>query len=138
MTEMNKNYSKTNYPNIFKNTYWGKFNLLDNNYHISEDIFLNRNNFIETNNIKSCVQKRPYYIEVELNKLKKWDHIELYITNNNEYILVSSIYGNDYNDDYIKLNWSSTNKLYSIEAFTYIKIFPILSKKKDIINYLNC
>jgi hypothetical protein len=118
--ESERVYLKTKYPNIFKGSYWGNFTLTDSGYHINQQIISNRNKFVEDYNLIKRVPL-PYWVDqYVVQKLKRFDHVELYLTNHDEYILISSPYTNKYSDDYSDLNWSPIDKLYSVQAYTYM------------------
>ena len=92
----------------------------------------NRNNFISKYNIKKRVKCCPRYIILELIKLNCGDHNEIYLTNDEDYILISSPYTN--NEKYFNENnpgWNRIEKLYSIDALTFMKVVPM--KKKQMI-----
>ena len=112
---MNKyNYEMTNYPNIYKKSYWG--NKIDN----INSIIYNRNKFIEEFNIIKKIRFSPKYINKEFEILEKYNHKECYLTNDKCYILVSSLYDkNDHN--YNELDWKKYNNLYDVDTITYIK-----------------
>lgn len=128
---MTKYYELTKYPNIFKNTYWGDFFI--NNCNNDNNIFTNRNEFVEKYNIKKnvSISDIPNYIYKEFENLgSARDHIECYLTNDNKYILVSSPYNNYNNNIYHDNGFLSYEKLYN-SAYTYIKIINNKSKKKS-------
>ena len=52
------NYNKTNYPEIFKNTYWGNF---DNCGEKEDEIIENRNTFIEQFKVKNIYKTKLLY-----------------------------------------------------------------------------
>lgn len=126
MEELSDNqyvYQKTKYPNIFKNTYWGK------RVETDDVIITNRNKFVENNNIKRFAKSIPY--QVEENEIFKhyqehiFDHEEYYLTMNKHYILISSPYiSNENKQDkiYDELGWIKIDKLYDSGASTYMKI----------------
>ena len=124
-----KRYSNTKYPNIFKDTYWGR-GPSDDPFSMNE-IVLNRNNLVETYDIKKVLHSYPSYIKKEFELLGNYaDHIECYITNNKNYILISSIYINsNINIDSIMKGWVSVDKLYSLSTITYMKLIEMKKRK---------
>ena len=120
-------YSKTNYPDIYYNTYWGH-----NRCEYDDRLFNNRNNFINDYNIKKYVSNRPNYIENEYKNLgRDADHMECYITNDDMYyILIVSPY-HDFEDENKNYGWELIYNLYSMDSYTYMKkIMRKCCKKK--------
>jgi hypothetical protein len=124
--DITKNYELTNYPLIYKKSYWG-LTLIDNND--NKKIIKNRNNFIENFNIIKIIDKVPQYISNNYTKSDIFDHIEIYLTNDKKYIIVSSSYDNC-KEEYEKLGWIKIYKLYSNSCYTYIKIIDMKIKNK--------
>ena len=130
---MNKNdvkfYELTNFPKIYKNTYWGRFT--DD---CDKSIIENRDNFIINYDVKACV-KMPQYIERVIDDEKQilgsyfYDHLEFYKTNHNEYILICSPYG-DWDDKFHSFGWTRINQIYSPSASTYMRTFQMKNKNK--------
>ncbi len=119
-------YEETKYPDLFKKTYWGSF-IIDNISNITNDILNNRNKFIEEFNIIKR-NKLPQYIDKLIEEYRKdlyLDHIECYKTSNNNYIIVSSPYGDIHKDNYINRGWIEYDKLYTKDACTYIITIPM-------------
>ncbi len=119
-------YKATNYPNIFKKYYWGAF-IIDNQSGITNDILNNRNKFIEEFNIIKY-NKLPQYINriIEAYRQNMYlDHVECYKSSNNNYIIVSSPYGDIHKDNYINRGWIEYDKLYTKDACTYIITIPM-------------
>jgi len=92
---------KTENKKIFKTTYWGNFSLKnrsDEDLKELDEIVKNRNNFINDYNIKNIVNKRPVklheYIK-ELEQKNKLDHVEIYLTNDDKYLILNSPYDPD-------------------------------------------
>jgi len=123
-------YQSTQYPKIYINTYWGSSPLNPSNG-ITQNIIINRNNFIQYYNIEKCVTRPPKYIERQVQNeidLGICDHLEYYKTNDKRYIIISSPYkligetkiktDNKYNQN----GWAQFTDLYSINTSTYIKI----------------
>jgi len=122
-------YDLTKYPKLFCCVYWGRFKL--DNFNNDVDVFENRNKFVEEFKItKVC--KMPKYVEknIEIEYKKNIiDHLECYRTDEKDYILVSSPYGNGNENIYLENGWIVYNKLYLSDVFTYIKIIPMRNKK---------
>jgi hypothetical protein len=130
---------KTNYSKLFKNTYWGNFGL-DNRSEKDlkelDEIVTNRNNFVVEYNIKKNVKKRPIKLLEYIEKLRKnnsLDHLESYLTNNNEYIIVNSPYNPD---EKAVPDMQKIYNLYFNNAKTYIKIISKDELKKNNKDYL--
>ena len=123
----------TKYPKIYSKTYWGKFTIYKNG-NITEEIISNRNELVEKYGIISK-NYMPQYIEKEIeeeNKIGILDHKECYKTKNKNYILVSSPYSHNNDEEYEKRGWEKIHKLYSLDASSYIKIIPMRNKKTKI------
>lgn len=121
-------YEGTKYPELFKKTYWGSFTI--DNSDVTNDIFNNRNKFIEKFGIIKR-NKLPQYIEKIIEEYRKnihLDHIECYKTQDNHYIIVSSHYGDIHKDNYEQEGWIEYDKLYTTNAWTYIKIIHMNNK----------
>lgn len=154
-------YEKTKYPNIFKNIYWGQLKVqLNETYNDNSLIFENRNKFVEHCKIKKSLDKAKKNIRMLLNiefidityydnypdlrKLKyqelKYnryaDHIEVYETEDNKIIVLTSP---NISEDkkffkFIEKNsFVNTDLLYSNNAVSFYKVF---SKNETTINYL--
>ena len=125
-------YSVTNYPKIYKGIYWGNFKIERNN-NITQEILENRNKLIEEYDIK-CNCKIPQYINDEIRKMETeigfgiLDHIEFYKTNDRKYLLITSPYNDKNMSKYEEIGWNEIYKIYSIDASSYIKIFPMREK----------
>jgi len=119
----------TKYAPIYKNTYWGGFKLHQCES-ITNEIINNRNLFIEDYNIIKNRMRPPLYINKEHSNehggyLNNFDHVECYMDDNDNYVLISSPYysnGDQYDLFYIGLGWTRIYPLYSIYAATYVKI----------------
>ena len=103
-----KNYKLTKYPLLYRRTYWGKIDY-EETY---KNIIMNRNIFIENLNIKKYLTKIPKYISNEYINYDFIDHVEVYLTNDKKYIIISSPY-NEYKEQYYKYKWIKINKLYN-------------------------
>lgn len=81
-----KSYEATQYPRIFKDTYWGEFTV---NHRDDPTIFSNRNNFVEQYNIVKRVPTPKFifkYIYGITDSALKLDHLECYTTLDRNYI----------------------------------------------------
>lgn len=114
------NYEITDYPKIYNKVYWGFFQITS-----ESDIIENRNNFVEKYNIKKCIEKRGRIFEkLERIVLKyegevRLDHLEYYMTEDKDFIVINSPYIQD--ACYDEYKWKEIYKLYSHSAKTYIK-----------------
>ena len=117
MVNHNKHfYQYTKYPHKFKRTYWGNFTLT-NNWNNFNEIIENRNNFISKYNIKKRMDYCycPNYIKKEFNILNHGDHNEIYLTNDKDYVLITSPYGSEkeidyfYCPEYVKTEFNKLN-----------------------------
>jgi hypothetical protein len=119
---------KTQYKKIYEKTYWGNFNYNDFtlNKIAFDDILNNRNNFIKSYGIKDIAEKIPGFIQEKYNKNGyKFDHVEIYRSNDKKYIVINSPYCISENDEKNLLldGWKKIYNLYSNMATTYIKVF---------------
>lgn len=119
------NYSdKTEKKKIYQNTYWGQFSLKDRTQeelNELEEVVLNRNRFVKEFKIKSIVNKCPVKFDKYLNKFKnsnKTDHMEIYLTNDDKYIILNSPYDPD------EKKVPDMQKIYKMynNAYSFIKI----------------
>jgi len=120
-------YEHTKYPQLYKNTYWGKFQSNSN-----PKIIENRNNFVKKFNIQECITKIPQYISKIIDETRLYitlDHLECYRTTDKQIIIVSSPYSDTISQDYIKCGWISIEMLYNEAAITYIKYVPMRIKR---------
>lgn len=118
-------YTHTHYPKIFNQTYWGAF---DNSKNLLEDeIIENRNQFISTYNIKNIKSKSavPQYINkhIDRNTYPFLDHTEVYITKENNYLIISSPYSAI--EEHTKNGWTQIKPLYNTSATTFMKLVVI-------------
>jgi hypothetical protein len=125
---MNLSVSRqTDYPKIYKKTYWGAFKI-DRNSNITPEIISNRNRFITDYSITKCLGcwDIPKYVEkmtsYNYEGNEYLDHVEIYkMSNSSCYLLVSSPY--DYDTDvYTKKGWTQIYPIYSITATTFVKL----------------
>ena len=112
-----KNYKLTKYPIIYNRTYWGHINYDDS----IKNIIRNRNTFIDNLNIIKYLKKVPQYISNEYNNYDFIDHVEVYLTNDKKYIIISSPY-NEAKEFYYKYKWIKIYKLYNNSSYTWMKI----------------
>jgi len=119
---------------MFKNTYWGNFEY--NGSNLKNEIIVNRNKFIKDYGIRRKIKNKnvPKYVKKSYcdgNFLKDMDHIEVYETFVNNYLIVNSPYRfDDYEPIFLNDNgWYEIYKLYSSDARTFIKIISKRTKK---------
>lgn len=123
----------TNYPKIFERTYWGAFNTKDNGRRTNvEQIYKNRNDFVQKENIK-CVapSKINCYSTYKANLFRlprtpeciytcSFDHVEVYLTNDNKVVIINSPYVAD--EQFLFQNgWEPYAEMYFSGVKTYIK-----------------
>jgi len=142
---MNNFYNFTNYPNIFKNCYWG--NHQDSEQGL-EHCYANRNFFVKEYKIdKVCkitsgvskIIARKYF-----NSDREWigtgtvdwaDHVEIYKTKDNKKVIICSPYDKSIELylELTKLGWMRYNDLYTNSAATYILVIDEMKIKEEII-----
>jgi len=135
-------YNLTDYPKIYRTTYWGNFRYREDNF-ISKDIIENRNNFIKDFDIKSHGKSLPKYM---LNKCHKHinvgDHVEKYKTNDNKLIIINSPYGSSEKEkkELEELGYVEVKPMYNHSAKTYMYITDIENnyKKPQIMENFIC
>lgn len=122
-SKMEKHADYTNYPKLFENTYWGQYR----SEPPEDNIVENRNRFVEQFSIKSKVNKIPkriknnYWHENKGYK-KNMDHVEVYKTRDDKYLIVNSPYNSIHTCTNLN-DWIPTNGLYSNNAgISYYKI----------------
>lgn len=135
MKNRNCLYKNTKYPKIFNKIYWGDFNYeaydkntinTINTIDTIDNIIINRNNFIEDNNISGIGKwKLPkYFIKIKYLHFLLFDHIEKYKTKDNQRIIIISPFNPSItNDSKIlleKLGFKQIKPLYHCEATTYM------------------
>lgn len=141
---MKQYYEKTNYPKIYKKTYWGAFR--DDKNKVSNFVIYNRNRFIEDFNIQSY--KRLVYLENIIEYYRKKighliiDHVEYYKTKkyvNGKFdcVLIISPYSvsPDEEKKILDNGWNKIYNMYSLTTKSYYKI-PAKSEIKTIKNKL--
>lgn len=81
------NYDCTNYPRIFRKTYWGHHTTCD------PEIASARNRFVEVNNIaRACTTRWPMGLDYICRQVPTQDHTELYKTHTGEMVVIMSPY----------------------------------------------
>ena len=126
-----RNFERTNYPSIFENTYWGR-----GTQKYSNNIYHNRNTFVQQYQIKSYVRNLPAKKKSLIDDIFKkqkfvnrhiYDKVENYLTTSNKYICVVSPYITDSDDDFKSLlrsldknNFKLFEPIYSNGASTFI------------------
>lgn len=131
-----KHYERTNYPDIYRKTYWG----MGERENMDGAIIDNRNRFIRDNNIYKCLKGiyLPKYLQRMTGKKNgeycnnMYDHVEYYKTRDNVYMIISSPYNRDVSldDCYEKVGWKKIYNLYTMDSTTYVKFVPIVQKKR--------
>lgn len=109
------NYEMTEYPYVFRHTYWGNFEYSEKDY---KDIIQRRNEFIEMYKIKKCVNHLRYTKRFE-KEFETLDHCEMFETADKTYILVCSDYDRLPSN---KFGWIQYHNLYSNCSNSYIKL----------------
>ena len=122
----------TKYPELFKYLPWGSFMLEHTKHLINAEVIENRNTFVEqlgiTQRVKAC--NMPEYIRKEFEKCKRVDHMELYLQEDDMYVLVSSLYPRDRIEyDYKEHRWCPHDPIYAKSALTFIKLVPMRKNK---------
>lgn len=119
-------YKQTKYPNIFKNTYWGGFDLDDhNNMH---EIFNNRNQFIQDFKIKKINTSLKNTAKVNeilscLPNSNGIDHLEIYEDIDKNIIVVLSPYMDINSNDVLMMNtfgFKNIYQLYFKDAISFV------------------
>jgi hypothetical protein len=136
-----KYYETTNYPKIYKNTYWGAFT--DDKNKFSNFIIYNRNRFIEDFNVQSY--KRLVHLENIIKYYEKKfgnliiDHVEYYKTKkyvNGKFdcVLIISPYNvsADQEKKLLDDGWNKIYHMYSLITKSYYKI-PVESEIKSFV-----
>jgi len=124
-----RNYTNTDYPGIYKVSYWGNFDYDSANM----NIILNRNRFIEENDIKQFTKSKKMLeaIYVYAEKLIfKLDHLEIYRKYDKTHILLVSTYSKI--DDFLKGFFTETYKLYRNHAYSYFIEFKDYNELKNL------
>lgn len=127
-------YDLTDYPKLYKSTYWGTFKC----YEEKPDerlnkIIENRNNFIKEYDIKCHEKKLPKYMLMRCEKhINIGDHVEKYKTNDNKLIILNSPYSpsEKEHEQFLKLGYIEIKPLYNHFAKTYLYITDIVTSQK--------
>lgn len=135
--EYDKNYQMTEYPRIFKKSYWGR------HLYEEDDIIENRNMFVRDFRVKEYKSYIPWSFDHDLFSIKHSDHKEYYVTENKDIIILISVseWAN-FDDHFQQFGFRKYKKLYSHCSTTYFGIIPhnwknkLSNIKKDIKNYL--
>jgi len=124
MTKSINNAQYTDYENLFRNTYWGQYTAEPP----ASNIIENRNRFVNEFSVKTKVNSAPKYVKNHYwdgpgLRNSKTDHIEVYKTKENRYLIINSpsIPENNIrdleNDD-----WILTDNLYSNSTTSFYKL----------------
>ena len=134
-------YQLTNYPHVFKKSYWGNFQMNENVINTSHnmlEIILNRNHFVEDFQIQRF-GKLPKLKQCKMNKMHNiydrsnnhyYDHCEVYYTHRKTHVIIMSSYitESDRSELYQKvINWYHErgfqlyDPLYTLSATTFIQ-----------------
>ena len=125
-------YNNTNYPNIFKETYWGNFDLETTDLLSMKNIFYSRNKFVDDFKIKKSTRKYPQWVENEKSH-RDFDHVEVYKDIHNQYVIIFSNYHSKIDEIANNHKFKKYSPLYRDDATTYIKILPRIKKCHEII-----
>lgn len=131
---------KTNYKKIYSKTYWGGFSYNEDNlgnYSNWDDVFKNRNEFIDKYNIDKIYSGKSSKYWDYMNELQKeredlsMDHIEHYITKDKKHLFLNSPYANEDSScvqNLINDGWIKINKMYAPDAISFIKYIEFNKK----------
>jgi hypothetical protein len=125
ITDDTRLYELTNYPKIFRSTYWGNFNARKNPTH--SEIFENRNKLVNQFLIDKCVSKKyPKRIKMQIGikDTPLYDHEEVYLDNCKNYVIVVSPYENG-QEEYTRgwfegKGFVKYDRLYSSSAWSFV------------------
>ena len=120
-------YLHTDNQKVFQNTNWGRFKIENYSSDRIDPIIKNRNAFVNDNHIKCQLKKTPKYVYKLFDELKQYckvDHMEIYNTFDNKYVLISSPYC-AHDEYYEQFGWVKINPIYCMDAHTYMKIVPM-------------
>ncbi len=126
-------YDMTEFPKLFKRTYWGNFQT----EHEEEDhsiFFKHRNDFVRLFNITRQVTLIPQYVNQHLQmlrdqKMRLVDHVECYYTREKYYVLVVNPYCEPGQVDYeqrveaaAKVGFQRYKTIYNSGTTTFIAV----------------
>ncbi len=123
-------YQLTNYPIIYKHTYWGSEFVQDLNEDTSLcKILNNRNTFVRDHAIKQICLYPPRYVQSYITSvhgmyLEYLDQLEFYISDSHYIILTSVDRSLDVEDLIMRLGFIHTNPLYNLHMNSYILYVP--------------
>ena len=142
MNETNQYYYQlTNYPHVFKKSYWGNFQMNENEHtmiHNMLEIIRNRNHFVEDFQIQR-LGKLPLLKQCKMNKMhniydrnnnRYYDHCEIYYTFRKTHVIIMSSYITEDVDDklyqkvvkwYQERGFRLYDPLYTLTATTFIQ-----------------
>ena len=120
-------YNKTKYPEIFKNTCWGRATGVD------QEIIENRNEFAFRFNIQPFSGFPPQYVRKYISyncNTGRMDHIEIFKSRFRFYIILSSPYSDCPHQHHVEKGWAPYyKKLYLSNAYTYINFVSMETQK---------
>ncbi len=117
-------YESTKYPELFKDTYWGMFNMLRDP--AEKEVIENRNKFVEEYKITKKLRTSRRILFSKLHDTVRLDHLELYKTEDNKILIVQSPYEGQLRnltkiEEKILESFKEIYPLYHLTAKTYIK-----------------
>lgn len=116
-------YQNAKYLKFFSPTYWSRFKIdtINNKLEYFDELFDNRNNFIEEYDINKKYGKKTKLINDYLEFLKEkkivLDHVEVFQDKNKNFIIINSPYGKDCEIE----GFQKIYKLYSDDVQTFVK-----------------
>lgn len=113
------NYTLTKYPLIFKKTGWGR------QTETCEIVINNCNEFVRTHKIRCCKNVIPHKILKQAIYDDRYidgiDHLEYFLNENNQYVVVTSPYRSDLHVDYLtQQGWTEMNGIYTNESSSFL------------------
>ena len=116
----------TDYPDVYE-WYWGGEKVFDEGYY---QIVYNRNEFAKKFKLKRACSNPPKYIRIMIDRNQGgnlFDHTEVYISSDRQYVLLNSPYDTYYSFKTIgseleDMGWFKWHDLYSKNANTYVQI----------------
>lgn len=128
MKTSTKRFEKTRYPDLFKDTDWGRSEVIDPDV-IPEDIYNNRNSLVETYGITAFVPParvpqglKHFYSHPDVCM---FDNVEVYVTKEGLYIVLNSPGSEDifYVNALLRCKWHKISKMCHPKCSTYIRVF---------------